>query len=356
MSIQDIVYGKGTGYLTANPFPPFNTVATLTPCGMASWMHFPWTAFVTEFPDSSWSLARPAAGCILPCYLLALGGCRVDAEKVKDKVGRVFGGEWWGPGGGEGGVQQGQSTAFMQVWLQTHHGYTCQLAQQDRSREAAVLKEPNIAWWNGGTARGGGGDKEQADRVYDHVKSKVRVYGSSAPPGHGTRSIPSQRQFHTALSKEGSDVKPYGLQQMIYKVRETSIPAPKDHSDAEILGSDTSKLDKLHRLQALTEPAGDVRMDDWEDLETINMDAIMRGKERIELSHAGGELQAELEWQLEEELEVKKWKYPEFRTRCDHTEIQTQEFEIQMPEMLTAYLRCRPLVDLVQRTILWHSD
>ncbi|KAJ7650541.1 hypothetical protein FB45DRAFT_1050479 [Roridomyces roridus] len=109
----------------------------------------------------------------------------------------------------------------------------------------------------------------------------------------------------------------------------------------DIQGSNSSKSDKLRRLHALTEEAGDVDMNDWEELGTVNIHAILQGEERIELSHAGGELQAELEWQLEEEFEVnsKKRKYPDFQMRRDRIEIRTEEFEIQMPEMLLAYLR-----------------
>jgi hypothetical protein len=51
--------------------------------------------------------------------------------------------------------------------------------------------------------------------------------------------------------------------------------------------------------------------DDWEDMSmdvdpstSVNIDAIMEGSERIELSHAGGELRQSIEEEMEEEIIV----------------------------------------------------
>ncbi|KAJ7623390.1 hypothetical protein FB45DRAFT_1061310 [Roridomyces roridus] len=110
---------------------------------------------------------------------------------------------------------------------------------------------------------------------------------------------------------------------------------PSKHQEVDF-GSMTAKKRSKFPLLCLPDKQSNwhpipthVRMDVWEDLETINMDAIIWGKERIELSHTGGELQAKLEWQLEEEFEVKKRKYPEFQT----------QHECQVPPGKNGYLR-----------------
>ncbi|KAJ7713589.1 hypothetical protein B0H14DRAFT_2644743 [Mycena olivaceomarginata] len=84
--------------------------------------------------------------------------------------------------------------------------------------------------------------------------------------------------------------------------------------------------------------------DDWEDMSmdvdpstSVNIDAIMEGSERIELSHAGGELRQSIEEEMEEEIIVdRRW---DWRTRRDRTDRLNQQFVAQMPEMLKAYMR-----------------
>ncbi|KAJ7824184.1 hypothetical protein B0H14DRAFT_3088802 [Mycena olivaceomarginata] len=84
--------------------------------------------------------------------------------------------------------------------------------------------------------------------------------------------------------------------------------------------------------------------DDWEDMSmdvdpstSVNIDAIMEGSERIELSHAGGELRQSIEEEMEEEIIVdRRW---DWRTRRDRTNRLNQQFIAQMLEMLKAYMR-----------------
>ncbi|KAJ7820326.1 hypothetical protein B0H14DRAFT_3089255 [Mycena olivaceomarginata] len=84
--------------------------------------------------------------------------------------------------------------------------------------------------------------------------------------------------------------------------------------------------------------------DDWEDMSmdvdpstSVNIDAIMEGSERIELSHAGGELRQSIEEEMEEEIIVdRRW---DWRTRRDRMDRLNQQFVAQMPEMLKAYMR-----------------
>ncbi|KAJ7663692.1 hypothetical protein B0H14DRAFT_3102631 [Mycena olivaceomarginata] len=73
----------------------------------------------------------------------------------------------------------------------------------------------------------------------------------------------------------------------------------------------------------------------------VDIDAVMEGSERIELSHAGGELQDSLAEGIEEEISVnRRW---DWRTRRDRTERRNLDFMAQMPEMILAYMRwCDP--------------
>ncbi|KAJ7330903.1 hypothetical protein DFH08DRAFT_916509 [Mycena albidolilacea] len=73
----------------------------------------------------------------------------------------------------------------------------------------------------------------------------------------------------------------------------------------------------------------------------VDIDAVMEGSERIELSHAGGELQDSLAEGIEEEISVnRRW---DWRTRRDRTERRNLDFMAQMPEMILVYMRwCDP--------------
>ncbi|KAJ7310639.1 hypothetical protein DFH08DRAFT_918249 [Mycena albidolilacea] len=73
----------------------------------------------------------------------------------------------------------------------------------------------------------------------------------------------------------------------------------------------------------------------------VDIDTVMEGSERIELSHAGGELQDSLAEGIEEEISVnRRW---DWRTRRDRTERRNLDFMAQMPEMILAYMRwCDP--------------
>ncbi|KAJ7729122.1 hypothetical protein B0H14DRAFT_2640505 [Mycena olivaceomarginata] len=68
----------------------------------------------------------------------------------------------------------------------------------------------------------------------------------------------------------------------------------------------------------------------------VDIDAVMEGSERIELSHAGGELQDSLAEGIEEEISVnRRW---DWRTRHDRTERRNLDFMAQMPDMILAYM------------------
>ncbi|KAJ7512593.1 hypothetical protein B0H11DRAFT_1699088 [Mycena galericulata] len=72
----------------------------------------------------------------------------------------------------------------------------------------------------------------------------------------------------------------------------------------------------------------------------VNMDGVLDGSERIEISHAGGEFSS-----LEEDIvegtgdNAAKAKAEDYRTRCDRTELRNRAFQSQMPAMVTAYIR-----------------
>ncbi|KAJ7445131.1 hypothetical protein B0H11DRAFT_1746932 [Mycena galericulata] len=72
----------------------------------------------------------------------------------------------------------------------------------------------------------------------------------------------------------------------------------------------------------------------------VNMDGVLDGSERIEISHAGGEFSS-----LEEDIVEgtgdgeAKAKAEDYRTRRDRTELRNRAFQSQMPAMVTAYIR-----------------
>ncbi|KAJ6600447.1 hypothetical protein DFH09DRAFT_901486 [Mycena vulgaris] len=75
----------------------------------------------------------------------------------------------------------------------------------------------------------------------------------------------------------------------------------------------------------------------------VNMDGVLDGSERIEISHAGGEFSS-LEQDIEEDtddenVEAKAKRAEDWRTRRDRTELRNIAFQGQMPEMVTAYIR-----------------
>ncbi|KAJ7697754.1 hypothetical protein B0H14DRAFT_3529204 [Mycena olivaceomarginata] len=92
---------------------------------------------------------------------------------------------------------------------------------------------------------------------------------------------------------------------------------------------DADSLEGLEHLQGLAE---DEEFDRGNSStpNIVNMDGVLDGSERIELSHAGGEFGT-----LEEDLE----KAEDWRTRRDRTERRNLAFECQMPDMVNSYIR-----------------
>ncbi|KAJ7840296.1 hypothetical protein B0H14DRAFT_2587525 [Mycena olivaceomarginata] len=74
----------------------------------------------------------------------------------------------------------------------------------------------------------------------------------------------------------------------------------------------------------------------------VNMEGVLEGSERIDISHAGGEMgswEDNIEEGSDEEgPELKKAKAEDWRTRCDCTEVRNLAFQGQMPEMVSAYI------------------
>ncbi|KAJ7894657.1 hypothetical protein B0H14DRAFT_3646389 [Mycena olivaceomarginata] len=101
---------------------------------------------------------------------------------------------------------------------------------------------------------------------------------------------------------------------------------------------ETGQRDAVTSLQGLAEDpdfdAGATHFD---------MEGVLDGSERIDISHTGGEMgswEDNIEEGSDEEgPEVKRRKAEDSRTRRDHTEIRNLAFQGQMPAMVTAYIR-----------------
>ncbi|KAJ7693493.1 hypothetical protein B0H14DRAFT_3100746 [Mycena olivaceomarginata] len=101
-------------------------------------------------------------------------------------------------------------------------------------------------------------------------------------------------------------------------------------------------MDPILKRQLNNLAAEDDNIDEMaEGLNWVDIDTVMEGSERIELSHAGGELQDSLAEGIEEEISVNRhW---DWRTRRDRSEHRNLDFMAQMPEMILVYMRwCDP--------------
>ncbi|KAJ7814778.1 hypothetical protein B0H14DRAFT_3476791 [Mycena olivaceomarginata] len=98
--------------------------------------------------------------------------------------------------------------------------------------------------------------------------------------------------------------------------------------------------ENLEHLQSLAED-DDFNPGELPDFpNVVNMADVLGGSERIELSHAGGEL-GSLEDGIEEDCggTDPSRRQADWRTRRDRTEIRNRQFLSQMPEMVSAYIR-----------------
>ncbi|KAJ7799715.1 hypothetical protein B0H14DRAFT_3491386 [Mycena olivaceomarginata] len=105
---------------------------------------------------------------------------------------------------------------------------------------------------------------------------------------------------------------------------------------------DVDGLEGLQHLQGLAEDE-DFDPNNSNTPNMVNMGGVLNGSERIELSHAGGEL-GSLEEDLEEDTddessEAKTRKAEDWRTRRDRTERRNLAFESQVPDMVSSYIR-----------------
>ncbi|KAJ7259116.1 hypothetical protein B0H12DRAFT_1070048 [Mycena haematopus] len=107
---------------------------------------------------------------------------------------------------------------------------------------------------------------------------------------------------------------------------------------------DAEHREGLERLQSLAEDDNFCAGDMPEAPNMVNMEDILDGSARIELSHAGGEfvsLEQGIEediWEDEDDGRTKPRAY-DWRTRRDRTEVRNRAFLSQMPEMVAAYIR-----------------
>ncbi|KAJ7238535.1 hypothetical protein B0H12DRAFT_1075290 [Mycena haematopus] len=107
---------------------------------------------------------------------------------------------------------------------------------------------------------------------------------------------------------------------------------------------DAEHREGLERLQSLAEDDDFCAGDMPEAPNMVNMEDILDGSARIELSHAGGEfvsLEQGIEediWEDEDDGGTKPRAY-DWRTRRDRTEVRNRAFLSQMPEMVAAYIR-----------------
>ncbi|KAJ7795486.1 hypothetical protein B0H14DRAFT_2620904 [Mycena olivaceomarginata] len=111
----------------------------------------------------------------------------------------------------------------------------------------------------------------------------------------------------------------------------------REDARARLENMGTGQRDAVLNLQGLAQD------DSFEAANHIDMEGVLDGSERVDISHAGGEM-GPWEDEIEEGSdgegpEVKKRKAEDFRTRRDRTEIRNLAFQGQMPEMVAAYIR-----------------
>ncbi|KAJ7826486.1 hypothetical protein B0H14DRAFT_3467664 [Mycena olivaceomarginata] len=105
---------------------------------------------------------------------------------------------------------------------------------------------------------------------------------------------------------------------------------------------DVEGLEGFEHLQGLAED-NDFDPNKSNTPNVVDMAGVLNGSERIELSHAGGEL-GSLEEDLEDETDdesagAKARKAEDWRTRRDRTERRNRAFQSQMPDMVASYIR-----------------
>ncbi|KAJ7830919.1 hypothetical protein B0H14DRAFT_3464469 [Mycena olivaceomarginata] len=121
---------------------------------------------------------------------------------------------------------------------------------------------------------------------------------------------------------------------------------------------DADGLEGLKHLQGLAEN-NDFDPNNSNTLNIVNMEGVLNGSERIELSHVGGEL-GTLEEDLEEDTEDEACltslpqyfrKVEDWRTRRDRTEWHNHTVESQTPDMVNSYIHEEDLT--VQEHLRW---
>ncbi|KAF8162026.1 hypothetical protein K438DRAFT_1985345, partial [Mycena galopus ATCC 62051] len=120
------------------------------------------------------------------------------------------------------------------------------------------------------------------------------------------------------------------------RVGEQALRARLNHMEAE----DQEGLDRLQSLADNEDfHAGDLPL----QVNMVNMEDVLDGSERIELSHGGGEfstLEEDLEADCGDDAEEKKArKVEDWRTRRNRTDVRNRAFLSQMPAMVAAYMR-----------------
>ncbi|KAJ7075097.1 hypothetical protein B0H15DRAFT_956756 [Mycena belliarum] len=122
-------------------------------------------------------------------------------------------------------------------------------------------------------------------------------------------------------------------------------------------------MEGLVHLQSLAEDDNFHGGENGEAPNMVNMEGVLEGSERVELSHAGGEL-GSLEQDLEEDSgnddpSRRARRAEDWRTRRDRTETRNRAFDSQMPELVSAYIRhcaegempARPMSDEVREAL-----
>ncbi|KAF8187338.1 hypothetical protein K438DRAFT_1764945 [Mycena galopus ATCC 62051] len=115
---------------------------------------------------------------------------------------------------------------------------------------------------------------------------------------------------------------------------------------ARLINMEGEDREGLQRLQSLADDdnfhAGDLPP---QEVNMVNMEDVLDGSERINLSHGGGEfssLEQDIEAGSGDDDEGKKARdrnVEDWRTRRDRTDIRNKAFLSQMPAMVSAYMR-----------------
>ncbi|KAJ7432685.1 hypothetical protein FB451DRAFT_1196858 [Mycena latifolia] len=170
--------------------------------------------------------------------------------------------------------------------------------------------------------------------------SKIRILGSQRPSYNcvGLVRVEEQilrRQVIDDYRRMGKRSLRHRLQSMCFSDEFWSV-ANQFSSDMEEEHRET-----LEHLQGLAED------DDFDPNNIpaaptlVNMDRVLDGSERIELSHVGGEFGA---WEddieeAEDASETRRTREEDWRTRCDHMEVRNIVFRGQMLDMVHAYVQ-----------------